>query len=217
MNFYPITIVDNFYEDPDEVRKLALAQTYYPASQLDNSEGIFPGKRTHELGSIDSDFFRYSVDKLISVFHDYASQTVKWNISNKFQLIDASYDSDWIHSDVGCMFAAIIYLTPDAPLTAGTSIYQPNSNFDNRVYEQLNHEKFELYKSNKYTESKNTINNMFTETVRVNNVYNRLLVYEAEQFHGGQGFFGYNNTDSRLTQVFFIKTLDTDSYPLKRT
>ena len=216
MNFYPITIVDNFYKDPDEVRKLALAQTYYPASELDNSEGIFPGKRTHELGSIDSDFFRYSVDKLIGVFHDYSTQTVKWNISNKFQLIDASYDSDWIHSDVGCMFAAIIYLTPNAPLTAGTSIYQPNSNFDKRIYEQLNHEKFELYKANKYTESKNTINNMFTETVRVNNVYNRLLVYEAEQFHGGHGFFGHNNIDSRLTQIFFIKTLDTDSYPLKR-
>jgi len=216
MNFYPITIVDNFYKDPDEVRKLALAQTYYPASELDNSEGIFPGKRTHELGSIDSDFFRYSVDKLIGVFHDYSTQTVKWNISNKFQLIDASYDSDWIHSDVGCMFAAIIYLTPNAPLTAGTSIYQPNSKFDKKIYEQLNHEKFELYKSNKYTESKNTINNMFTETVRVNNVYNRLLVYEAEQFHGGHGFFGHNNIDSRLTQIFFIKTLDTDSYPLKR-
>ena len=216
MNFYPITIVDNFYKDPDEVRRLALAQTYYPASELDDSEGIFPGKRTHELGSIDSDFFRYSVDTLISVFHDYSTQTVKWNISNKFQIIDASYDSDWIHSDVGCMFAAIVYLTPDAPLTAGTSIYQPNSNFDKRVYEQLNHEKFELYKSNKYSESKDTINNMFTETVRVNNVYNRLLVYEAEQFHGGTGFFGHNDTDSRLTQVFFIKTLNTDSYPLKR-
>jgi hypothetical protein len=57
MNFYPITIVDNFYENPDEVRQLALSQQYYPASELDNSEGIFPGKRTHELGSIDSDFF----------------------------------------------------------------------------------------------------------------------------------------------------------------
>jgi hypothetical protein len=217
MKLYPITIVDDFYTNPEEVRKFALSRKYFPASELDNSEGIFPGKRTAELGTVDSDFFRYSVDKLLSIFHDYGSQQLRWNISNKFQLIDSSYDSDWIHSDVGCVFAAIVYLTPDAPLDAGTSIYKKNSRFDQKRYEQLNLEKFNFYKGTANSNAKEEVNSMFTETVKVNNVYNRLLVYEAEQFHGGKGFFGNSLEDSRLTQIFFIKTINTDSYPLNRT
>ena len=57
---------------------------------------------------------------------------------------------------------------------------------------------------------------MFTETVRVNNVFNRLLVYEADQFHGGNNFFGTTDFDSRLTQVFFISNIESSSYPLQR-
>ncbi len=212
---YPITIVDNFYEDPDQIRDFALGLKYHSPRNLDESEGIFPGKRTSELGPSHPGFFYYSVNKLLSVFHDYKTQQLSWNISNKFQLIDSSFKSDWIHSDVGCVFAAIVYLTPNAPLDAGTSIYKKNNNFRKDLYEKLNEEKFNFYRNNG-EDKRDVINSMFTETVRVNNMYNRLLVYEAEQFHGGNNFFGSTDEDSRLTQIFFIKAIDTNSYPLQR-
>jgi hypothetical protein len=65
---YPITIVDNFYEDPDSVRDFALGLDYYSPKEQDNSEGIYPGKRTKELGPKYPGFFYYSVNKLLSYF-----------------------------------------------------------------------------------------------------------------------------------------------------
>jgi len=215
MNKYPITIVDNFYENPEEVREFALGLNYYSPREQDVSEGIFPGKRTKELGPEYPGFFYHSVNKLLSVFHDFRTQQISWNISNKFQLINSSYNSDWIHSDVGCEFAAIVYLTPDAPLDSGTSIYKKNKNFNKDLYEKINNEKFSFYRD-QGEDKREIVNSMFTETVRVNNVFNRLLVYEADQFHGGNNFFGTTDDNCRLTQVFFIKSIDTSSYPLQR-
>jgi hypothetical protein len=215
MHKYPITIVDDFYENPNEVRDFALGLKYYSPKELDVSEGIFPGKRTKELGTIDINFFQYSTNKLLNVFHDVRAQNISWKISNKFQIIDKSFQSDWIHSDVGCVFAAIVYLTPNAPLDAGTSIHKKNSNFNHELYEQLNNDKFNFYRGQE-EDKREIINSMFTETVRVNNVFNRLLVYEADQFHGGNNFFGTTDFDSRLTQVFFISNIESSSYPLQR-
>lgn len=213
---YPITIVDNFYEDPDSVRDFALGLDYYSPKEQDNSEGIYPGKRTKELGPKYPGFFYYSVNKLLSVFHDFKHQEISWDISNKFQLIDSTFNSDWIHSDDGCVFAAVVYLTPDAPLSAGTSIYRKNNKFDPVLYKKLNEQKFNFYKHDDVQDSRESVNSMFEETVSVSNVYNRLIVYEANQFHGGKDFFGSTPEDSRLTQVFFIKEIETGSYPLQR-
>ncbi len=37
MNYYPVTVVDNFYENPDEVRRFALAQDYKSCHEIKKS------------------------------------------------------------------------------------------------------------------------------------------------------------------------------------
>ncbi len=34
MNYYPITVVDHFYENPDEIRKFAISQEYKFCHQI---------------------------------------------------------------------------------------------------------------------------------------------------------------------------------------
>ena len=36
MNYYPITIIDNFLKKPDKFRKFALNQEFYSANNLKN-------------------------------------------------------------------------------------------------------------------------------------------------------------------------------------
>ncbi len=60
---------------------------------------------------------------------------------------------------------------------------------------------------------------MFDEVVRVNNVYNTLILYEGDNYHAANNFYGKTLKDSRLTQVFFINRIDANkanSFPLNR-
>ena len=61
---------------------------------------------------------------------------------------------------------------------------------------------------------------MFDEIVRVNNVYNTLIIYEGRHYHAANQFFGKTLKDSRLAQVFFINKIDAQKhnvFPLNRT
>jgi hypothetical protein len=60
---------------------------------------------------------------------------------------------------------------------------------------------------------------MFDEVVRVNNVYNTLILFEGDMFHSANNFFGSTLNDSRLVQVFFISKIDAQKqsvFPLSR-
>ena len=60
----------------------------------------------------------------------------------------------------------------------------------------------------------------FDEVVRVNNVYNTLILLEGDMYHAANKFFGANLEDSRLAQVFFVNKIDANkanSFPINRT
>jgi hypothetical protein len=61
---------------------------------------------------------------------------------------------------------------------------------------------------------------MFDEVVRVNNVFNSLVIYEGQYFHAANHFFGNKLKNSRLTQVFFVKRVDAKAgttFPVLRS
>lgn len=49
MNLYPVTVISDFYDKPDEIRKYALAQKYTYRHEIKNIDYVFPGSRTKEL------------------------------------------------------------------------------------------------------------------------------------------------------------------------
>jgi hypothetical protein len=46
---------------------------------------------------------------------------------------------------------------------------------------------------------------MFDEIVRINNIYNTLVLYEGRHYHAANHFFGKTLKDARLTQFFCQK------------
>ena len=61
---------------------------------------------------------------------------------------------------------------------------------------------------------------MFDEIVRINNVYNTLILYEGRHFHAANHFFGKTLKDSCLAQVFFVSSIDAQkhsSFPIWRS
>ena len=110
-----VLVLDNFYENPMEVRKFALDQTF--------SEDIswYKGLRTKEqfLFSGLKETFETRIGHNISLWEDH-------QYNGCFQ-ITTSEDRQVYHCDENS-WAGVLYLTPDAPVDAGTVIFDDNEN-----------------------------------------------------------------------------------------
>ena len=220
---FPTTVVDNFLENPDKIRNLALDMEYF------HNDGRYPGKRTKGLHLINKELHDYFCNKFFSVFYDFL-HPVDWNIEITFQLIESFDDSKssafnkgWIHLDNDRIIGGVLYLTPNADLESGTSIYSPKSNFSkkewNIVATDRQEKKYELYRdgirSEEYEQHINDFNNNFIETINVKNVYNRLIAFDANSWHGAQNF--HTIAIPRLTLNFFVNSVNSiSSFPLDR-
>lgn len=216
MNLYPVTIVNDFYEDPDEIRTFALAQDYKYCHELDETYG-WPGCRTEDLSVLNQDLYQKVCMKIVSLFHNSEHDVMRWQITTSFQLVSEEFGRGLIHQDGNVVFAGIIYLSPNSPLDSGTSIFRKNNLFNEDRYKQaLNHNDVCL------TTNKQPCfdyHEMFEETVRVNNVYNSLILFEGDQYHSANTFFGKTKENSRLTQTFFVRRVDAQKhsvFPINR-
>ncbi|WP_047534909.1 DUF6445 family protein [Methylotenera sp. N17] len=218
MNLYPVTIVENFYNNPDSVRTFALNQKYQFRHQIKNANYVFPGCRTKDISLINKPLFESVSKKIISLFHNVEHDYMRWSITTSFQSVSEDYGRGVIHTDHNTVFAAVLYLAPNAPLQSGTSLFKPNANFDEEKYQWCLKENDKRFDEGKLVMD-TSYHSMFDEIVRVNNVYNTLILYEGRHYHAANEFFGKTLKDSRLAQVFFVSKIDAQKYssfPLKR-
>jgi hypothetical protein len=222
MNKFPVTIVDDFFEFPDLVRDFALSQEFFR-----NDDGRWPGLRTNLLGHINKDFFEKFSEKLLKLFFNFQSCQINWNIETQFQKVPcfskdkfSSFNSGWIHNDP-CIFSGVVYLNKNFPKNTGTNIYKIKKDLQNFFDDQT--EKFIFYSGNEisekdYMDGIERNNNQFEEVISIENIYNRLILFEGGQYHGVPSFYN-DNLEDRLTLVFFVKELNVngDLYPMLRS
>ena len=61
-------------------------------------------------------------------------------------------------------------------------------------------------------------NSQFEETIKVGNVYNRLIAFDSQLFHAAQSLFGNEEEDNeRLTLVLFTNSLIAGRSPVFRS
>jgi hypothetical protein len=102
-----LIVVDDFYSNPEEVRKQALQMSF-------GSTGYFPGRRT-------APYMTPGVQATLETL--VGSRMTRWtNFHGSFQYTLENHTS-WVHFDEA-HWSALVYLTPDAPLNSGTRFYQ---------------------------------------------------------------------------------------------
>jgi hypothetical protein len=175
-----LLIIDNFYVNPDAVREYALKQSF-------DVTGNYPGRRSKPyLPTELKDAIQYwmqPVGKITNWFENYG-------YTGAFQIATAA-DRTWIHADHFNKWAGVCYLTPDAPLSAGTAIYKHKASGEYRRTEKD-------YEGRDYTK--------WDLVDRVGNKYNRLVLYRGDLFHASLDYFGEHLLDGRLFQTFFFDT-----------
>ena len=218
MILQPLICFDNFYNDPDAVRDYALS--------LDYSEcGVFPGVRTEALHKFDKEFFYRSCYKFLSLFLDLDFEKVEWQILSQFQKIyryseDKSSPSNtgWVHADSDFM-SAVVYLNHNPNPDSGTSLYSSTKDviIDMSPTDELRNSFFQnkLVTPSSYEEELLKNNSFFEKTVEIKNVYNRIIMYDSNQYHAQDNYW-MDNEDFRLTQVFFLQKLQAKNVPSER-
>ena len=63
MKTFPVTVIDDFFKNPDYIRDLALSVDYPTQS------GRWPGRRSELISSIDPVLFHYIGNKIFSILY----------------------------------------------------------------------------------------------------------------------------------------------------
>lgn len=209
---FPITVVDNFYNNPDDIVQFALSQKFEKTQK-----GGFQGKRTQALHKLNRSMFDYFCSKLFSVFYDKQTN-MSWKVVTNFDLIEQQTNgvgTGWIHQDNNKhLLAGLIYLNKNWQESVGTNLYEKVKDVD----EHLSQTKTDYFLDNtdldKYLKDKQINNSSFNKTGSIEPVYNRMVCYDASYFHA-IGDISNLKTD-RLVQVFFVEQLKVDNFPLER-
>jgi hypothetical protein len=182
-----IIVIDNFYENPMEVRNFALKQEF-------KEESYYPGKRTKSYACEEhKERFQKILEPVVGKINHFPFDTD----NGKFQY-STSNDHSWIHCDnVDMNYAGIIYLTPDAPVESGTAFYQ-------YIDGTMNAHEAKLMNSDYVKYNKDMTKWKLVD--KVGNIFNRLILFDSSRYHTAVDYFGTNLYNGRLYQVFFFST-----------
>jgi len=192
-----LIVVDNFYNNALETRNYVLTQEF-------TVKGNYPGQRTvsyatEDLKNIIQKYIEPFAGKIIEFPIPKEDQSDAAAIYNGSFQYTTARDRSWIHTDKWNNWAGVLFLSPDAPLSAGTAFYRFMDG--SRSQEDTN-----------FLKNQDQIDR-FTQDLtkwelvdRIGNVFNRLILFDAHNYHMSQDYFGDSKENGRLFQVFFFST-----------
>jgi hypothetical protein len=187
--------IDNFYDDPDSIRNIALSCEYYD-DKVSNSfkfgNAPWPGKmsvKSHSPAWVDAKISKL-LGKNLRQMRDIDSG--KFRISQENTISANMLHADGISDEY---YAGVVYLTPDKENIPGTIFYRhlPTNSDKLLSNEHLN----DISKNNEFNDM-----NKWQVLLTSNIIYNRLIIYPSNKFHGIGPVFGDTDDEARLIQLF---------------
>ena len=187
-------VVDNFYQDPHAIRDLALNQPFFPG------EGAV-GSRTRKqflFEGLKESFQEVLQEKI----QDHTPEGTGWydvGINGRFQSCPGGTPSVF-HCD-SQKWAAVIYLTPDAPPEGGTSFYRHKAT---KVHHNSQIDWSLKDEDNVFNQKTLLDPSPYEQVDTVGNIFNRLVIFDGGLIHSGVNYFGWDLHTSRLFHIFFF-------------
>ena len=185
---YPLIIKDNFFSDPDAIVNIINHVDYSLSSNN------YPGVRTKSLDEINPKLYEHIFQKIFLLLHDQLPLRFESNLKVGFHKIKPFVEGDkwdkknrgWVHTD-GCLFGGVIYLDKNPDKDAGTSIYKSKDGFDVQTQENIDAKELfysgQLIDDGHYYNAYDRVRNQYEETLKIPNVYNRLVLIPNDQPH----------------------------------
>tara|TARA_B100000287_G_scaffold356877_1_gene347959 strand:+ start:364 stop:1017 length:654 start_codon:yes stop_codon:yes gene_type:complete len=197
-------IIDNFFKNPHDVRRLAIS---LKDDYFDCEVYSWPGRRVEVPDPLKSQYasrIREAVgDDKLSLVNCY------------FQWVDHSYVGGSTHFDP-YVYTCITYLNENPLSNSGTEVYdsifsyKKSENVPDRL-DEFQYVKCGFYKSQRnnlqkigFNRKLKKSNSYFKDPCVVANKFNRSVIFESPRLHRAQNFFGNSIKDSRFTIIAFM-------------
>jgi hypothetical protein len=192
-----LIVIDNFYNNPHDTRKYILTQDF-------KVRGNYPGQRTisyanQHLKDIIQEYITPFGGKIIEFPMPNETNKDNNNIYNGAFQFTTSRDRSWVHIDGHNNWAGVLYMTPNAPLSSGTSFYHFH---DGTACKR----DMEILENKEETDKYSQDMTKWKKVDEVGNVFNRLILFNSNRFHMSMDYFGDSKENGRLFQVFFFST-----------
>lgn len=205
-------VIDNFFDNPNAVIQLGKSLDYF-------NDVAWPGLRTKNLFQIDNEqaveFAKFFAKKIADeVFYGLSKFQIdiRFHKNEIYDTEEANYG--WIHNDE-IDFAGLVYLNlEETSMYTGTSIFDKTTLEDFKVQDFESRKELNLKKNvtDQYLIDLAENKKQFAETINVGNKFNRLVAYDAEQWHRPNNY--KVKTPPRYSLLFFIDNaqfVDLDS------
>lgn len=179
-----IIVVDDFLDDPAAVRALALRQNFV---------------KTHAAGVRTIEQFLHLAPYRERFEQLLGRRVTNWDdndANGRFQCCLAS-DAVPYHTDTQSA-AGVLFLTPNAPVGAGLSLFR------GRLSGLRGRSRDPSLMALTYGGGAEFDRNRWEEIDRIGNLYNRLVLFDAQLAHGASAYFGTALENGRLFQNFFF-------------
>lgn len=178
-------VIDNIYVNPDQVRDYALAQTFIEHKQPHKGQRTdavfrFPGLKQRFEAALGRSIINWE----------------KYGTNGCFQFCTAE-DALVYHTDQQ-EWAGVLFLTPDAPVECGTTIYRPRNQRVNADLTISPENHAQVFARGFYDSTP------FEAVDVIGNVYNRILLFNSKMIHAASKYFGTDASNGRLFQMFFF-------------
>ena len=123
-------VIDNFFNNPDLIRNIALEQKFYSKDNHPENIGSFPGMRTNYINTFDENLYNSLVQSEINFvgkledLGKYSEYWTKFSFSYTTKGIGLQKHRDFSEGWGGfkSFYGGIIYLNPEPPANSGTIV-----------------------------------------------------------------------------------------------
>jgi hypothetical protein len=195
-------IIDDFFDDPMEVRRRALSSTYAPPDPQQN----YPGRMSAKP------ILWPSMDRMFSAF---VGEPVVSNTEKLHGFFRITYEHDKsgsdIHIDTSNVWAGVLYLTLPEHCRGGTEFYRhkkfgtdhaPLSASDLKAYKAADQREA----MTKVFAARGKDRENWERTLVLPMRFNRLVLFRSFYWHTAGESFGDTPENARLVQLFFFNT-----------
>lgn len=188
-----VHIIDNFLPNPMQLRDLALTKSF-----VKNNNSPFSCMKQPANSLISEDLTK-RILKIIDRGKDNTLLGCEFSLYSKEDEKINRKNGIWIHSD-RCSSIGLLFLNPKLPYNkSGLAFYR--------------HKKTEIYRweqaqsnieAQKQLATDSANDKLWEELYYIENIFNRIVIFDSRIFHQAKSYFGNSEKDSRLTlNIYF--------------